>query len=183
MRNIHFLVLGIIHLLFFGCSSQSRVSLELPSKSKKTTKTAEKATGNAFLIPENLFLENRVDNCDNAILFMKSVIVPGNSDGNGFSIPGESESFLFQEKLVDKGFLVPNNQRFYISIDCLVGQDIQTFLDIFVPPKFHKNLLKKYRTEEEFVLDVSGLNCVNFYLFVKKGVIHKAMFNYAVRRH
>lgn len=182
MKNIQLLVLTTISLLLFGCSSKARLPKELPIPTK-STQTVQNASGDAFLIPESLYLENRVANCDSAIVFMKSVIVPGNADGNGFSLPGESRSFLRQEKIVDKGFIVPNNQRFYISIDCLVGQNIQVFLDIFVPPKFHENSLKKYRTEKEIVLFVKGIDFVSFYLFVKNGVIHKTKFNFGVRAH
>jgi len=124
-----------------------------------------------------------VDNCDSAIVFMKHSIVPSNSGWSGFVIRGESTKFLFHDKLVDKHFLVPNNQRFYISIDCLIGQDMQTVLDVFVKPKFHKSLLEKYRKKKKFVLYINGLDCVSFYLFGHEGVITVAKFNFTHRVH
>jgi len=169
----------------FGCSSKPSFTHTHPQKDLIYVDSIKKTISynNPYLIPENLFLENRVDNCDSAIVFMKHSIIPSNSGLNGFVIRGESKKFLFQEKLVDKYFLVPNNQRFYLSIACLVGQDIQTVLDVFAKPKFHKGLLEKYRTKKKFVLYIKGLDCVSFYLFGRDGVITQAKFNYTQRIH
>lgn len=164
-------------------------SIEEQDSAKVTSSDAEATRNindfsNDVLIPESLFLENRVDNCDSAIVFMKHVIKPGRTGLNGFKVIGESEKFLAQNQLVDKYFIVPNNQRFYISIECLIGKNIETVFDIFAKPKFHAYLLKKYNSKEKFVLYMRGYNSfVSFYLIGRNGVINKVEYEYTHRVH
>lgn len=106
-----------------------------------TNKPAAKEL-NSNLIPESLFLENRVENCDSAIVFMRAIISPGGLKElpyHGYRIKGESLDFLNKVRETESAQFA-NNIRFYISTDCLVGQDIQTVLDIFILPEFHQRI-------------------------------------------
>ena len=179
---------AILILCIGGCRTSSLVTSkkdeDIIEYAVDTLISPVKEVEKPYLIPESLYLENRVRNCDSAIVFMKQVIKPSSTGLNGFKVVGESEKFLAQNKLVDKYFIVPNNQRFYISIECLVGKEIETVLDIFAKPKFHANLLKKYNSKENFVLYMSGYNSfISFYLIGRNGMINKVEYEYTHRVH
>ncbi|HHH53560.1 MAG TPA: hypothetical protein ENK91_07870 [Bacteroidetes bacterium] len=189
MNKLQFFILGFLLHFVLSCSSSTTTLYEKSEETKESVPSlpnntpSPKLLENPYLIPENLFLENRVENCDSAIVFMKHIIKPGDKGWEGFMIRGESKKFLLHNKLVDKHFVVPNNQRFYISIDCLIGQDIQTVLDVFVKPKFHATLLKKYENNQKFVLYLKGLDSVSFYLIGQNRIINSAKYGYTHRVH
>jgi len=188
MKSVTFFVPAILIFCFWGCQTGTIAAGNKGNNviecSVGLLTSSTQAIEKPYLIPESLYLENRVGNCDSAIVFMKRVIEPSNTGLNGFRVAGESQKFLAQNKLVDKHFLVPNNQRFYISIACLIGRDIETILDIFAKPKFHTALIEKYKTKEKFVIYMRGYNAfIGFYLIGSNGIVNKARYEYTHRIH
>lgn len=144
---------------------------------------------NAGMIKPNLFLENRVNNCDSAYVFMKHSIKPGclkkKSGTEEFypstifnvSIPGESDAFLLRELIIDKQILFPN-QRYYVSLDCFKGENFQNVLDVFVEPIYHDKIwqyiLMQERERNYFYLEFQG--DIRFEIAVVNRKVAKANF-------
>ena len=120
--------------------------------------------------PDKFYLENRVSNCDSAIVYMKSVVVPGSLEVSALPelsarayIRGESKQFL--SRTASNTEYPFDNYRFYISLSCLTGQNAQVVYDIFIKPEYHKILWKTEKTanlQDGYYLDIKGLGGFGF---------------------
>ena len=119
-------------------------------------------------IAPEFYLDNRIPNCDSAILYMKSTITPGDLTINKLpelsvdaTVKGESKEFFSRREF---GASYPSdNYPFYVSFRCLKGQDAQVVYDIFVKPKDHKYLKlaeEKANEDDGYYLDVRGLGAL-----------------------
>ena len=189
MKLIGKIFLIILVLLIHACNMHEKSMLS------KERKLENKGKGNRLrtlpaIISSDFFLENRVDNCDSAIHFMQNVIKPCSlklkadsnayftSSWNGFSIPGESKTFLDSEQRYDKT-IYRNNRRYYISLNCLVGQKLQTVLDIFVEPMFHDAIIHDVKIQERnrnfFTIEADGF--AGFTINIVDGIVKEASFS------
>ncbi|HHH55040.1 MAG TPA: hypothetical protein ENK91_15360 [Bacteroidetes bacterium] len=191
-------ILIVFVLLVHACSIHRKPVLLKEHKEEKAANIdeAKRPHISPFIIPSNFFLENRVDNCDSALHFMQNVIEPCSLQWNrdssayftsfwdGFRIPGESKEFLNSGQKADK-VLYRNNQRFYISLNCLIGQKFQTVLDIFVKPMFHDAIIRDVKLQEKnrnfFTIEASGFT--SFSITIVDGVVEEASFAMEILSH
>ncbi len=166
----------ILILSLASCHSPKRRS-NLNQRPKHVLNTESKGDIKSRMIGSNLFLENRVNNCDSAFIYMNSVIscgYPVNSSNTweGFRIKGESIDFLNLERRHGRSLSSPN-QRFYISLNCLNGSSIQSVLDIFIDEKYHKQIVKDLERQDlkgENVIIIADGFC-HFTMTYSKGII------------
>lgn len=140
----------ILILSLVSCHYLKRKS-NLNQGQKPVRSTESKVDMKSNMIGSNLFLENRVNNCDSAFTYMNSVISVGypinSNTWEGFRIKGESIDFLNQERKLGHSISTPN-QRFYISLSCLNGMSIQSVLDIFIDEKYHMQIIEELERQD-----------------------------------
>ena len=176
MMNFFFIFLVLI-LGVVGCQYPNRTTPQSGSVLNSQTRVDVKPS----IIDSSLFLENRVDNCDSAYVYMKNVISPGYPIGSdawaGIRIKGESKEFLTRERRVGH-YLTTPNRRFYISLKCLDGRSIQSVLDILVQKKYHKQIIKDLESRDPMIgnsiISVDGF--CGFTMTYSKGVILEPSF-------
>lgn len=109
--------------LLLACSQakQPASSAQPPGKTKEAS-----AAGEAC------YLENRIPDCDSALAFMKQVIVPVRSEPGPLNV---RQSSRFKEAFIsvpgtDQG-MTKEQSKFYLNLDCLVGQPASVAFELF----------------------------------------------------
>ncbi len=141
----------ILFLLVFSSCSRSHHNAG-STFSKNNVQTS-------FQLPSSFFLENRVENCDSAIVYMGNVVLPmGIKDWDTitsklvsvyvkYRIPGEK---MFLQKNHSIPSFNTGSYRFYISSSCFVGHPLEDVLDVFCTPRDKKMLLMNDKLVRDF---------------------------------
>jgi len=128
-------------LLFAGCTVFRNTPEDIPLDQLFKIERTE--------LPKEFYLENRMG-CDNAIVYMDHFVIPGGIPDRDFefyndvivmpSIPYENEHILVSPRMKNCYPLRVTALRFYLAPECFVNMDAQKVYDIFVKPKYHKQL-------------------------------------------
>lgn len=164
-----YIFLGIF---LVGCAVPRKRSIEIKTVSRESTEIGK--------LPPDLYLANRVNNCDSTIVYMTKIISPikvyihryeFNEIMVYIRIPGETQS-MFASK-PDK-----NRKRFYFAPSCLVGMKLEDVLKIFCTKDDQKRVLEYNNKRMNSLKDSSWYLYVNyiFFLEIKSGKATKSDF-------
>ncbi|HHH52975.1 MAG TPA: hypothetical protein ENK91_04900, partial [Bacteroidetes bacterium] len=122
------------------------------------------------VIAPEFYLDNRISNCDSAIVYMKAVISPGDLTIKELPeiwvvarVKGESDEFF--RRIESNKSYPSDNYPFYVTLPCLKGQNAQVVYDIFIKQKYHELLRQTEKNADEddgYYLNVRGLGGFGF---------------------
>jgi hypothetical protein len=164
-----FSTLALLLLLACGRAKQPAFSAQPPVKNKEAP-----AAGEAC------YLENRIPDCDSALAFMRQVIVPVRSEPGPLNV---RQSSRFREAFISvpgtgQG-MTREQSKFYLNLDCLVGQPASMAFELFCTEESRAAFLsdstfQKASEPAGMTLLVYGL--WDFIVVIREGQVFRSAF-------